>query len=311
MLLKEFPDIHWLKNQIAKNFESRNGWNNEQLKNIGWPTVLLNVEVNHTERKDIKGPFSLFTNCAGSSTISLEAKQVSIEDNAYVVTNNEQHYDLLIDQPHKTETFNIHFGDIFCREAWDVLIRRDDALLDDPGVLNDSPNFHFRSLPRTEVFNTTIQALKKNYSNGDEAHNEEMLLALFTLICSQNSREVLLEKRISGIRPSTRHELLKRLYVGRDFIHSNYHQNITLDQISEVTYLSKFHFLRLFKQVFQVSPHQYIKRLQLQKAEELLLQTDLPVHAIATQLGFENSSSLSRLLRKATGRYPKTIRTEN
>lgn len=311
MLIKEFPDINWLKSQIKSNFENRNGLNSLPLNEVGWPTVLLNVKTNHTERKDIKGPFSLFTNFSGSSIIGLGTKQVSIEDNAYVVTNNEQHYDLLIDRPHQTETFNIHFGNAFCRDAWSVMARPDHELLDDPKSLKDSPDFHFRSIPRTAAFNTIIQELKHSYKNGNQAHNEEMLLTLFSLVCTQNSKEVLLEKQISSAKVSTRKELMNRLFIGRDFIHSNYRHNITLDHISEVTYLSKFHFLRLFKQVFQVSPYQYIKRLRLQKAEELLLQTDLPVHVIATLLGFENSSSLSRLLRNATGRYPKSIRAKN
>ncbi|MFY0651307.1 MAG: helix-turn-helix transcriptional regulator [Cyclobacteriaceae bacterium] len=310
MLLKEFPDIQWLKNQIKNNFENKKGWGNRRLSTDGWPTVVLNTKAKDAERTDILGPFSIFTNISGSSKIGVENRRVTVNDACFVVSNNEQYYDLLINNSGKTETFNIHLGNDFCQQAWTSLRKDDGTLLDDPGSNSDMDHFYFRSLPRDETFNALVKKIQYGYSD-DQAENEELLLELFNYVCSLNSKEVKLESNLDAVKLSTRNELLQRLYLGRDYMHGNFHCDINLDDIATQANLSKFHFLRLFKQVFKVSPHQYIKKLRIQKAKELIRQTDKRVSTIALEVGLENGSSLSRLLYKSTGKYPQTMRLIN
>lgn len=71
MILKEFPDINWLKRQIKSNFENRKTWENIRLKQSGWPSVILNVKTSGVERTAIKGPFTLFMNHSGKFTANL------------------------------------------------------------------------------------------------------------------------------------------------------------------------------------------------------------------------------------------------
>ena len=51
---------------------------------------------------------------------------------------------------------------------------------------------------------------------------------------------------LSAIRPGKRQELYRRLSWGRDFIQSNYRQQITIDEMASAACLSKYHFIRLF-----------------------------------------------------------------
>src|SRR5258708_27957594 len=73
--------------------------------------------------------------------------------------------------------------------------------------------------------------------------------------------------------------------------------------------LSPFHFLRSFKAVLGVSPHQFLVRTRLRVAASRLLdEQDVPVTAIALEVGFEDLSNFVRTLHRAAGIPPGAFR---
>ena len=70
----------------------------------------------------------------------------------------------------------------------------------------------------------------------------------------------------------------------------------------------KFHFLRLFRQCYGLSPYQYLQEQRLSKAKYLLKSSALAIGEIADELGFENPNSFSRLFKLRTGYYPSEYR---
>src|SRR5690349_5865520 len=114
MIFHEFPDITWLKGQIARGFSNRLGWRNLQLESEGFPTVIINTKVKECFRPDINGPFSFFLNIKGNSSCSVDGQTTRIDDANYFVSNRFQLYTLQIEEDTgDTETFNIHFGEFF------------------------------------------------------------------------------------------------------------------------------------------------------------------------------------------------------
>jgi AraC family transcriptional regulator len=106
------------------------------------------------------------------------------------------------------------------------------------------------------------------------------------------------------VKHSTRLELYKRLSYSRDYLHSAAEGTVNLDVLAGTACLSKYHFLRLFKLTYGVSPYQYVQQLRLDKARRLLRHSSLPVQDIALLLGFESSQSFSRLFYQREGVYP-------
>ena len=86
---------------------------------------------------------------------------------------------------------------------------------------------------------------------------------------------------------------------------------LDLKQISGEAWLSPHHFLRLFKQVYKETPHQYLTRRRIERARRLLLQTEMPVTDICYAVGFESLGSFSWLFRKRVGLSPDQYRKEN
>ena len=100
---------------------------------------------------------------------------------------------------------------------------------------------------------------------------------------------------MKSIKVSTRLEIMDRLFLAVDFMHSNYRYKVSVDEIAQSAMLSKFHFLRTFKEVFKMSPHQYLTQLRLAKAKDLLKTTKWSIQEVSTFLGYQEANSFIRL----------------
>lgn len=96
--------------------------------------------------------------------------------------------------------------------------------------------------------------------------------------------------------------LYKRIVQAKVFIDTSYADNINLDNISDEASFSKFHFIRLFKQIYGKTPHQYLTVVRIEKAMQLL--QDKPVSEVCFSVGFDSLSSFSGLFRRIVGVSP-------
>lgn len=311
MLISRFPNINWLKRQIQAQFQDKKDPNGVHLPFQGWPTVLLNTTTKKTVREDIEGPLSIFMNLQGQSIIGVEKQQVLINENAYVLTNNKARYDLIIQNNFPTEVFNIHFGTQFLKEASYWFYQSQENLLDNPFENNPSlPSFSLKATWRSATFNQLVAQLQQIYQN--KASNLETkeiaLLALFEHILLKQQAQNRLTQGLASTKKSTREELVKRLHLAVDYMYAFYNQPINLDTLAQISCLSKYHFLRSFKQVFGLAPHQFIKQIRFKQAVFLLENSSATLQEIAETIGLENASSLSRMFFKTSGIYPSTYR---
>lgn len=97
--------------------------------------------------------------------------------------------------------------------------------------------------------------------------------------------------------------LYRRIVQAKLFIDGNFTDEIALDNISGEAYFSKFHFIRLFKQIYGKTPHQYLTSVRLDKAKQLLTK-GLTVSEVCASVGFKSLSSFSSLFKKAVGETP-------
>jgi LacI family transcriptional regulator len=68
---------------------------------------------------------------------------------------------------------------------------------------------------------------------------------------------------------------------------------------------------RKFTRLIGESPHRRIKRQQLERARQLLAETELPIARIADLAGFESASYLSASFRRETGQNPRAFRDQH
>lgn len=100
--------------------------------------------------------------------------------------------------------------------------------------------------------------------------------------------------------------MYRRIVEAKLFIDKYYAQKIELDNISDEACFSKYHFLRLFKQAYGLSPHKYLTEVRIQQAKKMLQEE----HSIATTcyaVGFESIPSFANLFRRYVGISPKAF----
>src|SRR5438445_9784646 len=130
MILHEFPDIHWLKGQIARRWDNRMGWGNHCLDTDGFPSVIIHTVSRECFRPDVKGPFSFFLNLRGSSSCTVDGRTTRIGEGSYFISNDAQSYTLQIEEGGGAETFNIHFGEHFANSVLHALLTPADRILE-------------------------------------------------------------------------------------------------------------------------------------------------------------------------------------
>ena len=86
-------------------------------------------------------------------------------------------------------------------------------------------------------------------------------------------------------------------------------RELSLKEIAAASYLSPFHFARLFKKLTGASPHAYLATLRTKRAQLLLAETDLSVTEISSRVGYASSSHFTKAFRQATGLTPRDFRS--
>lgn len=93
-----------------------------------------------------------------------------------------------------------------------------------------------------------------------------------------------------------------------ELMHARLSEDISLDELAAEAQLSPFHFARMFRQSLGVPPRVYLTRLRVEKACELLEQTDLPITQVALEVGYSSNQVLARVFIKHMRLSPSDYR---
>lgn len=91
-------------------------------------------------------------------------------------------------------------------------------------------------------------------------------------------------------------------------IRENIARDLSVTELAQVVGMSQYYFSKLFKMSTGTTPHQYVMRQRVERAQELLRETQTPLAEIATQVGFETQSHFTSVFRKLVGATPKHYR---
>jgi len=92
------------------------------------------------------------------------------------------------------------------------------------------------------------------------------------------------------------------------FMEERYGDDLSLRAIADAAYLSPHHFSELFKKRTGLSPWEYLGKLRIERAQELLRTGDAPITEVALAVGFSDSSYFARVFKTQTGLTPRDWR---
>ncbi|WP_054955967.1 AraC family transcriptional regulator [Paenibacillus dakarensis] len=96
----------------------------------------------------------------------------------------------------------------------------------------------------------------------------------------------------------------------KQFIDKNYTQSISLKDIADTLYVSQHYLSHLFKKEIGDSPFNYLISRRIEEAKRLLAESNLPVHEVASQVGYGNEKYFSMLFKKVTSQTPTSFRDQ-
>ncbi|GGA85826.1 AraC family transcriptional regulator [Puia dinghuensis] len=191
------------------------------------------------------------------------------------------------------------------------LIYGGEVLLEKPF---DSLPFDFSYLERIHVDEQLHQVVASLLVLGDSCGSFASLQAdmiireMFENLLRKNQEAYKHSQNVQAVKASTRLEIFKRISTARDWMDAHYNAAITLEDIGVVAAMNSQHFLRMFKQVYNITPHQYLIDLKLKKAKQLLESTELTINEICQTIGFESVFSFSILFKGRFGQPPSQFR---
>jgi len=94
----------------------------------------------------------------------------------------------------------------------------------------------------------------------------------------------------------------------REYVDAHLSESMDLAELAAVAGLSLFHFARQFKQTAGATPHHYLVRRRVERAQEMLARTNLSLSEIALAAGFSDQSHLARHFRQMLGTTPREFR---
>lgn len=94
-------------------------------------------------------------------------------------------------------------------------------------------------------------------------------------------------------------------------LENNFSNDWKLDDLLKIAHMSRSNLMRVFRKATGQTPIEYLVRLRIQKAMELLSNTDLSITEIAMEIGFSDSNYFTRQFRKAAEETPSAYRKKH
>jgi AraC-like DNA-binding protein len=258
-----------------------------------------------------EGDLSIRCAFNGQRTFEMDGSRLAVDDASFLVLNQGQAFSSYIQSDTEVESFSINFEPCFVHDVLRNIVKPTDKLLAAPHDVVGQPVLFFeRVYPHDDLLSPLLfrvrDSLEKEWATHGWLEEQNHLLLERLLLVHRNVREEV--ETLPAVRSSTRAEIYLRLHRAKDFMDASLNLPITLAQIAEVAWFSPHHFLRLFKQVFGETPHQYLTQRRIERAQRLLSKTDCPVTQICFEVGFESLGSFSWLFRRRVGMSPEQFR---
>ncbi len=100
----------------------------------------------------------------------------------------------------------------------------------------------------------------------------------------------------------------KECMEAKEYIDNHFKENITLDDLSKLTYTNKYYLVHAFKKYTGLSPISYLIAKRIEEARTLLETTNYSISQIAELVGFSSQPYFSQVFKKITGHTPFEVR---
>lgn len=233
-----------------------------------------------------------------------------------------------------------HFAEIFyvMRGTGDFLVdntrfkvKQDDLIIINPNVphteigqINETFEYIVLGIQGLQFIDESGLGIEDYSIHNYEDYKHEVLFYLRTLVLEaqekddsfeaicQNILEILIINMIRRTKKklifAPTKKISKECKFIEQYIDEHFREDITLDQLSKLTYLNKYYIVHAFKVYKGVSPINYLINRRIIEAKSLLVTTNYSVSKISDICGFSSQSYFSQVFKKETNLTPNQFR---
>ncbi|UII75011.1 AraC family transcriptional regulator [Flagellimonas sp. HMM57] len=270
--------------------------------------VLLRYRMRIPEFKFQKTNLTIRYFKEGTGEYFFKNKRIKVEDNKFLITNPNDGWEYINEKNGHVDILSF----AVCNDTlnqFNFYLKKDTVdKLDSPdGKIHENPFFIEKMLNVNHYSSGRLLQYIYDLSNQGTFKYTcpfELTVEILNTIFDEQRLGNKISNSIDVKKESTKQEVLQRLLVAYEFIHDNINRPISIDELSNVCSLSKFHLYDSFKKAFGKTPHQYVNRLKIARAKLLLQNNHLSVSEVSETLGFSDLSVFSKVFKKAYGNPP-------
>ena len=234
----------------------------------------------HIRRYAGRNDYQLIYICEGQCVVTLDGTvQIAYPGDCILYRPGEAQ-DYLLAKKVKPHTYWIHFNGEVCQKLFETLLLQNVHIIKVEHLVSRVCQYYNLEVPNRELICSgmmqTILALLSNELYKGNPHSGE------------KGKDKVSEV-ISHIK------MVPNL-------------NITVSECADFCKMSKVHFSRFFKQITGMPPVQFVLKIRIDRAKELLDFTDKPIAEIAEASGFPDQNYFARTFKKITGMSPTQYR---
>jgi AraC-like DNA-binding protein len=225
----------------------------------------------------------------GREEVTLGDHTLTLDDDTYLLINAGRSYEVRFANAIPMQSFAVYF---------------EHGLAEQPTTFDEHLQAH------DSLVSPVLRFVERHLDLGivEPGWYEEQLVFLLERMLRKQADNSRREAAIGLARLTTRREVVRRVALATDYIHSYYERPILLADVGEAAALSPHHLLRLFKLVHGCTPREYLQDKRARIAARLIGSTELTLEEIAHRVGFEDRSTLGRHLRRLFGMNPRQMR---
>ena len=247
---------------------------------------------------------------SGEETYYANGKKFMVREGEYIIGNDFTKSIVQINQEKVVEGICIDISTQIVSDVADYYDLQASNLKEFP--LSDQFFVNRYNVKNTSI-GYSLSEINKKIKNGSFANSLQEQELFYSLAESIITDQRFIFDHLNNLdfkKNITNEEVFRSILQAKNFIDEHITENLSLDEISLNIGISKYHFIRVFKQAFGVSPYQYQKRIRLDRAK-LDITKGISILETAIKYGFSDAPTFSKAFKQQFNLTPGAIRISN
>ena len=268
-------------------------------------------EIRYSKIKRIEGKvvfsgFGVKYVASGEEIYYANQKKYIVKEGEYIIGNDFTNSFVTIDQKEDVHGLCIDISPQIIQEVADYHTLESENLKE---FLLSDQFFVNRYNSKNTSLGYSLQEINQKISSGNltnDIQQNELFYSLAESIITDQRFVLNHLNKMSFKKMITNEEVFRSLFLAKSFIDEHLLENLSLETISQTAGISKYHFIRLFKNTFEISPYQYQKRMRLEFAKQQLL-AGKELLDVAISIGYADLPTFSKAFKQVYRTTPSSL----